>query len=137
MIQGHGFEDKGSHNCQGVDLEFSRVLVIRGRTVRCRVPLLIRLRSAVLFELRLIRSLIMSEIHRKEVRHFQTKSIEMAIDDIHENPVRRGLCRRAIDWKWSSAGELIAGHPRLLGPTIAQVDFVSGLIARPAAEEHC
>ena len=26
-----------------------------------------------------------------------------AIDDIHENPVRRGLVKRASDWKWSSA----------------------------------
>lgn len=26
-----------------------------------------------------------------------------AIDDIHLNPVRRGLCERAIHWKWSSA----------------------------------
>ena len=26
-----------------------------------------------------------------------------AIDYIHENPVRRNMCRRAIDWKWSSA----------------------------------
>jgi hypothetical protein len=22
---------------------------------------------------------------------------------IHHNPVRRGLCKRAIDWEWSSA----------------------------------
>ena len=22
---------------------------------------------------------------------------------IHENPVRRGLCQKAVDWKWSSA----------------------------------
>ena len=26
-----------------------------------------------------------------------------SIDYIHENPVRRGLCRQAVDWKWSSA----------------------------------
>jgi hypothetical protein len=26
-----------------------------------------------------------------------------AIDYIHLNPVRRGLCERAIDWRWSSA----------------------------------
>jgi putative transposase len=31
------------------------------------------------------------------------KAILFAIDYIHENPVRRGLCRRAVDWKWSSA----------------------------------
>jgi putative transposase len=26
-----------------------------------------------------------------------------AIDYIHENPVRRGLCHRAVEWRWSSA----------------------------------
>jgi len=26
-----------------------------------------------------------------------------AIDYLHDNPVRRRLCRAAIDWKWSSA----------------------------------
>ena len=26
------------------------------------------------------------------------------IDYIHMNPVRRNLCQRATDWKWSSAG---------------------------------
>ena len=31
------------------------------------------------------------------------KAILSAIDYIHENPVRRGLCRRTVDWKWSSA----------------------------------
>ena len=25
------------------------------------------------------------------------------IDYIHENPTRRGLCERAVDWQWSSA----------------------------------
>ena len=31
------------------------------------------------------------------------KAIMLAIDSIHNNPVRRGLCRRAVDWNWSSA----------------------------------
>jgi hypothetical protein len=26
-----------------------------------------------------------------------------AIDYLHHNPVRRGLVKRAVDWKWSSA----------------------------------
>jgi putative transposase len=26
-----------------------------------------------------------------------------AIDYIHLNPVRRGLVKRAVDWRWSSA----------------------------------
>ena len=34
---------------------------------------------------------------------FSPKAIEASIDYIHENPVKRGLCQRATDWKWSSA----------------------------------
>jgi putative transposase len=31
-------------------------------------------------------------------------SVWTAIDYIHLNPVRRGLCLRTTDWRWSSAG---------------------------------
>jgi putative transposase len=31
------------------------------------------------------------------------RAIVAAIDYIHLNPVRRGLCRSTVDWKWSSA----------------------------------
>ena len=31
------------------------------------------------------------------------EAIEAAINYIHLNPVRRGLCAKAEDWKWSSA----------------------------------
>ena len=34
---------------------------------------------------------------------FSHKSVLAAVDYIHDNPTRRGLCRRAIDWRWSSA----------------------------------
>lgn len=34
---------------------------------------------------------------------FSPPVILAAIDYIHQNPVRRGLCQKAIDWKWSSA----------------------------------
>jgi putative transposase len=30
-------------------------------------------------------------------------SVMASIDYLHLNPVKRGLCRMAIDWKWSSA----------------------------------
>ena len=33
------------------------------------------------------------------------KRISTAIEYIHENPVRRGLCERATQWTWSSARE--------------------------------
>ncbi len=32
------------------------------------------------------------------------KAVEAAIDYIHENPVRRKLCKESTKWKWSSAG---------------------------------
>ena len=32
-----------------------------------------------------------------------SRAIEASLDYLHENPVRRGLCRRAVDWRWSSA----------------------------------
>lgn len=34
---------------------------------------------------------------------FEPSTIRASLDYIHENPVKRGLCRRAVDWKWSSA----------------------------------
>lgn len=34
-------------------------------------------------------------------------TLEDMIEYIHMNPVRRGLVKRAIDWKWSSAGWLL------------------------------
>lgn len=40
------------------------------------------------------------------------KSIEAAIDYIHQNPVRRSLVKRAIDWKWSSAAWYLLEPPR-------------------------
>jgi putative transposase len=32
-----------------------------------------------------------------------TRALQGSLDYIHNNPARRGLCERAIDWKWSSA----------------------------------
>ncbi|MGV3606285.1 MAG: REP-associated tyrosine transposase [Planctomycetaceae bacterium] len=36
-----------------------------------------------------------------------SKTIQSVINYIHENPVKRGLCKRAIDWKWSSARRFV------------------------------
>jgi putative transposase len=37
-------------------------------------------------------------------RNLQTaKAVQASIDYIHLNPVKRGLCQRARDWRWSSA----------------------------------
>ncbi|MEX1040335.1 MAG: transposase [Pirellulaceae bacterium] len=40
---------------------------------------------------------------------YSPKAIEASINYIHRNPVQRGLCRRAIDWKWSSARYYVEG----------------------------
>jgi len=41
----------------------------------------------------------------------QPKTILSAIDYVHENPVRRKLCERAVDWHWSSARSYLSGEP--------------------------
>ena len=35
-----------------------------------------------------------------------------AIDYLHHNPVRRGLVKRAVDWKWSSARYYLLDPPQ-------------------------
>jgi len=34
---------------------------------------------------------------------FTVKVVQASLDYIHSNPVKRGLCQRARDWRWSSA----------------------------------
>jgi len=34
---------------------------------------------------------------------FSPAAIKAAIEYIHSNPVRSGLCETIVDWKWSSA----------------------------------
>jgi putative transposase len=42
----------------------------------------------------------------------ESPSIAAAIDYVHMNPVRRGLCERCTDWKWSSARYFLESqHP--------------------------
>lgn len=48
----------------------------------------------------------------------ESRTLRSAIDYIHENPVRRRLCERDVDWNWSSAryfhfGEAAANLPRI------------------------
>jgi len=53
---------------------------------------------------------------------------EGAVDYIHRNPVRRGLCERATDWLWSSArwyaDPTATPNPRLPGLTCLPSDFL-------------
>ena len=58
-------------------------------------------------------------------RNLTTPSvIEAAVQYIHMNPVRRGLVKRAVDWKWSSASWYLLDPVRqqLLG-----LPFIHGL----------
>jgi putative transposase len=40
----------------------------------------------------------------------EARSIVAAIDYVHMNSVRRGLCERCTDWKWSSARYFLDPH---------------------------
>ena len=37
----------------------------------------------------------------------ESATLQAEVDYIHANPVRRGLCERPADWKWSSASEVM------------------------------
>ena len=58
----------------------------------------------------------------------QPKTIQFAIDYIHMNPVRRGLCSRAIDWSWSSARLLLRDFDSAGLPRVSRFDLETGLI---------
>ena len=67
---------------------------------------------------------------------FFAAAIEASISYIHENPVKRGLCKRADDWKWSSArfhtdGRLDTDLPKLVRPDPAWFDRTG------IQTEHC
>ena len=42
----------------------------------------------------------------------QVSTVLAAIDYLHHNPVRRGIVKRAVDWKWSSARYYLLDPPR-------------------------
>ena len=69
-------------------------------------------------------------------------AILAAIDYIHENPVRRGLCKPSADWRWSSArhyrNECGIPDPGI-PPTIhglTRDSFVSGRSSGSSIDEH-
>jgi REP-associated tyrosine transposase len=39
-------------------------------------------------------------------------AVEASIDYLHLNPVRRGFCHQAVNWKWSSASSYLLDPPR-------------------------
>ena len=57
---------------------------------------------------------------------FSAEAIQASLDYIHTNPVKRGLCRCAMDWKWSSASFYLADPP---GQQFTGLPYVHGLPA--------
>jgi putative transposase len=58
-----------------------------------------------------------------------SRSLTASIDYIHHNPVRRGLCERAMEWKWSSARWYVSDRshvdpdlPTIHGPPAGSLD---------------
>ncbi len=62
------------------------------------------------------------------------KSVLASIDYLHNNPVRRGLCRGATDWFWSSvrfyATDPPQQHPRLPKITPLPAEFLENVTVR-------
>ncbi|MBN1912383.1 MAG: hypothetical protein JW818_21865 [Pirellulales bacterium] len=55
-------------------------------------------------------------------RNLQTKDAVLAsIDYLHNNPIRRGLCAAAVDWRWSSA-ERYANGSTIIDQSLPRVD---------------
>ncbi len=55
---------------------------------------------------------------------FTPEAVTGFIDYVHHNPVTRGLCDRAIDWKWSSARYYLLDPPR---QQFAGLPYIHGL----------
>jgi putative transposase len=53
-------------------------------------------------------------------------AIEASLAYIHQNPVRRGLCRHVLDWRWSSAQFYLGDPP---SQQQAFLPFIHGLPA--------
>ena len=53
------------------------------------------------------------------------KTLLAAIDYLHLNPVRRGLCDRAVDWPWSSANYFVTDRQQIddRHPPLTQFSF--------------
>ena len=53
---------------------------------------------------------------------FSPAAITASLEYIHNNPVSRGLCRRAVDWKWSSARYYLDVPPRQQHPGLPMIN---------------
>ncbi len=52
---------------------------------------------------------------------YSPEAISSSLEYIHNNPVSRGLCRRAVDWKWSSAGYYLDVPSRQQHPNLPMI----------------
>ena len=52
---------------------------------------------------------------------FSSEAISSSMEYIHNNPVSRGLCRCAVDWKWSSARYYLDVPPRQQHSTLPMI----------------
>jgi putative transposase len=50
--------------------------------------------------------------------------LEASLDYIHNNPVKRGLCQKATDWKWSSARYYLLAPPKQQFPDLPYIHGV-------------
>lgn len=57
---------------------------------------------------------------------YSAKALEASLEYIHNNPVKRGLCKKAADWKWSSARYYLSQPPR---QQFADLPHIHGLPA--------
>jgi REP-associated tyrosine transposase len=55
---------------------------------------------------------------------FSPEALQASIDYIHNNPVKRGLCRQAVDWKRSSARYFVLEPPK---QQFSDLPFVAGV----------
>jgi len=55
---------------------------------------------------------------------FSPDALEASMDYIHNNPVERRLCHRAIDWTWSSARFYLLDPPRQQFPELPHIHAV-------------
>ena len=52
---------------------------------------------------------------------FSADAISSSLEYLHNNPVRRELCRRAVDWKWSSSRYYLDLPPRQQHPNLPKI----------------
>jgi putative transposase len=52
---------------------------------------------------------------------FSAEAISLSLEYIHNNPVSRGLCRQAVEWKWSSAKYYLDVPPRQQHPGLPRI----------------